>query len=563
MFLLGYIHLLYAQKLDRVADLRFDKLDRNYYQLRKDTIYSKYYTLGENRETVDVYVPFNFDTYPNQQFQVVYLFNNSFPQIDIDNVVHKVFAGLLPPIIFVDIKHDFSNMYVDSIGVHFSRLDSAFNDYFTKELIPYIHQRYHTSSFKTLVVGGGSDAAPNYSIYLMNHTQLFNAYVLFPLYPLYPKDYDFRKSIDLPHYIDRYACFKTNYICQFLQKDSHYQLTVYVAPGGGDRFASKNYMHSIYDSLISIHNNRIKVFLQVVENAEHATVEPYAFANSIDYIYSDYVNMIWQMQANNFNNINYYYGYKVNNDSLHPISLDMVKKVWQEYGMDIDISPYTLMYSIYPSIYSNNGKDISKAKNILDYFQSKLPHNIAYSAYLASLYQTIGDEQDAIKLYIRAISTILQSTMLDYHIYVSKVATGNLIDVNIINSLYIPLVSLYAKDSNYKTVYQHIESIPFINPIEYYYLANIAFTHHYKLEVSIAYLKKWINYLKTENSIKEQPYQYQFDTSAISNLNNNFPIPLMFKNPNLSNSYILLSKLYASIGKEAEARKYALLGESK
>ncbi len=537
----------------------FQKLIQDYYQVEKDTIYSKYYGKGDNRKIVDVYLPFNFKIYPNQKFQVIYLLNSFYPGLDVSLIASKVFGGLLPPTIVVSIQEYNFNIYNDSTDVYFSKSDSLFNNYFTCELIPYIQDHYHTASFKTLVAGGIEDHSSNYAIYLMNHTKLFNAYILFLPNSLFVTKKK-RLLVDMsdPYYIPQGAYFKTNYIRQFLQEDTNYHLTVYLAFSVADAFNRKNYIQSIYDSLQIINNHRVNSFLQIEkDNLEHdANIEPYAFAKAIDYIYSDYVKMVWQMQLSG--DPAFYYGHSMAIDSVHFVSFDMVKQCWKRYDMSVDISPYVLLCSIYFPLLVH--QDTITTKKIIDYYVDKLPQNIAYLAYFATLYQMIGDNEDVIKCYMKAIAKIPQSVENDYHLYSGLLY--NLIDVNIINSLYIPLVSLYAKDSNYKTVYQHIESsIPFINPIVYYYLANISFTHHYKLEASIAYLKKWINYLKAENSIKEQPYQYQFDTSVVSNLNSDFPISLMFTNPDLSHSYILLSKLYASIGKEAEARKYALLGE--
>ena len=542
--------------------------DRDYYQLKKDTIYSKYYTKEDNRKIVDVYLPFNFDSYSNVKFQVIYLLNNNFPELYIYNIVHKTYNGLLPPTIFVSVNNNNIDIYNDSTDAYFGKSAVLFNDYFTQELIPYIQQRYHTASFKTLVVNTHYDPS-KYAIYLMKHTKLFNAFVLFtPANTLATKDnyvpYEAYPNFKLPYsYIPLGDFFQTKYIRQCLSEDSNYQFTLYLVSGTGDNFGSKHYAQSIYDSLQSIHSNRVNVCLDIEnESPEHdADMAPYAFAKAMDYIYKDYVKIVWQSQLWHPITFGFEYGKTIDSSATPPLWFNSVKQCWKKYDMDMDISIYILAAATLEprAIY----QDTIQEKKVLDYYQENAPHTIAYLAFIAHFYSVlIGYDEEAIKLYKRAIAQIPQSNYKDYHIYTS-VLGNNVLDVNIINKLYIPLINLYVSDFNYENAYQNIESISPPHPVEYYYLANISFTHHYKVEVSIAYLKKWINYLKTENSIKEQPYQYQFDTSAISNLNNNFLIPLMFKNPNLSNSYILLSKLYASIGKEDEARKYALLGESK
>ncbi len=544
--------------------------DRDYYQLKKDTIYSKYHTKEDNRKIVDVYLPFNFDTYSNVKFQVVYLLNsnllnNNFPELYIYSIVHKTYNGLLPPTIFVSVNNNNVDIYNDSTDAYLGKSAVLFNDYFTQELIPYIHQRYHTASFKTLVVNTDYTAS-KYAIYLMKHTKLFNAFVLFtPANTIVAKDnyvpYEAYPNFKLPYsYIPLGDFFKTKYIRQCLSEDSNYQFTLYLVSGTGDNFGSKHYAQSIYDSLQSIHSNRVNAFLDIEnENPEHdANMAPYAFAKAMDYIYKDYVKIVWQSQLWDPSDFGFEYGKTIDSSATTLLWFNSVKQCWKKYDMDMDISVYILAAATLEPIVLY--QDTIQEKKVLDYYQENAPRTIAYLCVLAHYYKTIiGDNKEAIQLYKRAIAQIPQSTDEDYHIYTSVLA-NNIIDVKVINYLYIPLIDLYGLDSNYENAYRNIESIYPAHPIDYYYLANISFTHHYKVKASIAYLKKWIDYLMHDNTMK-QVFQYQFDTSEVSDWDNYISIPLMFKNPNLSHSYILLSKLYASIGKEDEARKYALLGE--
>ncbi len=142
-------------------------------KLHKETLQSQ--VLGESR---DIWVQIPDDARSYDRYPVVYILDGGDQMAGLATVHHYYWGNYLPKMILVGISNR-ANRDRDLTPTKVKGMESGGAEKFTafleQELIPYIDEKYATTSYRTLI--GHSHAGLFTLNTLVNHTDLFNNYI--------------------------------------------------------------------------------------------------------------------------------------------------------------------------------------------------------------------------------------------------------------------------------------------------------------------------------------------------------------------------------------------------
>lgn len=232
----------------------------------KESVYS---TSLKDSVKYDVWLPEKYN--PDQAYPVIYCFNYGMVNARFIASQLKYFddcSYLIPQSIIINIYADMDRIGYNYITGELTPLGELFVNCIKKQIIPAVDKKYSTSFFKTYL--GHSYAASYANNLLINHPEIFNAYILFAPEKTEINNAPFNISAGLKEYYSKKQVF------------------YYAAVGQFDMDRRRNYAKETEAKLKQLNNPRMIVRYDSIPNKDHATVVSDAIQPALEHIYSLY-----------------------------------------------------------------------------------------------------------------------------------------------------------------------------------------------------------------------------------------------------------------------------------